>query len=163
MAGQEANFDWSIISTLLDPSSSIPGDVKLHVVDRRGQVVAVMEVHKIILALHSDHFKNTFFGSGLFFKENEDGVVVIKDTTKDMTRDMTKDTAKDTEKDIDKVKDKVHSQKIIIISQMQCKAVSDKTEAAGALLVGGFASAAAQSPHCSLVSARPLPARQLHQ
>ena len=88
MAGQEANFDWSIISTLLDPSSSIPGDVKLHVVDRQGQVVAVMEVHKIILALHSDHFKNTFFGSGLFFKENEDGVVVIKDTTKEAFEDF---------------------------------------------------------------------------
>ena len=89
MAGQQmANFDWSVISALLDPSSSISGDVKFQVMDQKGQVVDIMEAHKIILALHSDHFKNAFFGSGVFFKENEEGIVVIKDTTKEAFEDF---------------------------------------------------------------------------
>ena len=53
MAGQSPNFDWSIVSTLLNPSSNIPGDVKFQVMDRDGKVVVILEAHKIILALHS--------------------------------------------------------------------------------------------------------------
>ena len=87
MAGQPPNFDWTIVSQLLDSSSSMPGDVKFQVVDHNGQV-AVVEAHKIILALHCDHFKNTFFGSGLFFKEKQEGVVVIKDSTKEAFEDF---------------------------------------------------------------------------
>ena len=88
MAGQPPNFDWTIVSRLLDSSSSMPGDVKFQVVNHNGQLVAVVEAHKIILALHCDHFKNTFFGSGLFFKEKQEGVVVIKDTTKEAFEDF---------------------------------------------------------------------------
>ena len=73
---------------LLNPSSNIPGDVKFQVMDRDGKVVVILEAHKIILALHSDHFKNAFFGSGVFFKENEEGIVVIKDTTKEAFEDF---------------------------------------------------------------------------
>ena len=88
MAGQSPNFDWSIVSMLLNPSSNIPGDVKFQVIDRTGHVAAILEAHKIILALHSDHFKNVFFGSGVFFKEQEEGIVVIKDTTKEAFEDF---------------------------------------------------------------------------
>merc|ERR1712037_256940 len=89
MAGQSANFDWSTsISMLLNPSSNIPGDIKFRVMDRAGKADDSMEAHKIILALHSDHFKNTFFGSGVFFKENKEGIVVIKDTTKEAFEDF---------------------------------------------------------------------------
>ena len=89
MAGHSANFDWSTtISMLLNPSSNIPGDIKFRVMDRAGKVVDSLEAHKIILALHSDHFKNTFFGSGIFFKENKEGIVVIKDTTKEAFEDF---------------------------------------------------------------------------
>ena len=51
-------------------------------------MVATFEAHKIILALHSDHFKNAFFGSGTFFKEKEEGTVVIKETTKEAFEDF---------------------------------------------------------------------------
>ena len=88
MAGRNSNFDWSRISVLLTPTSPIPGDVKFKVVDEVDQVVATFEAHKIILALHSDHFKNAFFGSGTFFKEKEEGIVVIKETTKEAFEDF---------------------------------------------------------------------------
>ena len=90
MSGQSANFeDWSTtISMLLNPSSNIPRDAKFQVMDRAGKVDVILEAHKIILALHSDHFKNAFFGSGIFFKENEEGIVVIKDTTKEAFEDF---------------------------------------------------------------------------
>ena len=43
---------------------------------------------RFVLALHSDHFKNAFFGSGVNFKEKEEGSVVIKDTTKEAFEDF---------------------------------------------------------------------------
>ena len=51
-------------------------------------MIACLEAHKLILALHSDHFKNSFFGSGALFKEKEDGFVVIKETTKEAFDDF---------------------------------------------------------------------------
>merc|ERR1719193_1165626 len=87
MAGQSPNFDWSVLSTLLSSSSPIPGDVRFNVIDQEDKVVASLEAHKIILALHSDHFKNAFFGSGTMFKESEDNIVVIKETTKEAFED----------------------------------------------------------------------------
>ena len=86
MAGH--NFDWSLISALITPTSPIPGDIQFKVVDKVGQVLANFEAHKIILALHSDHFKNAFFGSGTFFKEKDEGIVVIKETTKEAFEDF---------------------------------------------------------------------------
>ena len=88
MAGHNSNFDWSLISALLTPTSPIPGDVQFKVVDEADQVIATFEAHKIILALHSDHFKNAFYGSGTFFRENEEGIVVIKETTKESFEDF---------------------------------------------------------------------------
>ena len=87
MAGQSPNFDWSVLSTLLSSSSPIPGDVKFNVMDQEDKVIASLHAHKIILALHSEHFKNAFFGSGTLFKENEDNVVEIKETTKEAFED----------------------------------------------------------------------------
>ena len=86
--GQTFNFDWSDLSTLLSTASSIPGDVKFNVVDQEDKVVASFEAHKIIIALHSDHFKNIFFGSGTLFEENVENVVVIKDTTREAFEDF---------------------------------------------------------------------------
>ena len=82
MVGHLHNFDWSILSTLLTSSSPIPGDIKFKVVDKEDGLVTTLEAHKIILALHSDHFKNAFFGSGVKFKEEEEGIMVIKETTR---------------------------------------------------------------------------------
>ena len=87
-AGPSLNFDWSIVSTLLDSSSPIPGDVKFKVVDNEDQVVATFEAHKFLLALHSSHFKNVFFGSGVFFKEEEENTLLIKETTKEAFGDF---------------------------------------------------------------------------
>ena len=81
MVGRSSNFDWSILSTLITSSSPIPGDIKFKVVDKEDGLVTTLEAHKIILALHSDHFKNAFFGSGVKFKEEEEGIMVIKETT----------------------------------------------------------------------------------
>ena len=82
------NMNWSAVSSLLDLSNPIPGDVKLKVVDAEEQVVATFEAHKIILSLHSDYFKNLFYGSGKSFKENEDNVVLIKETSKEALGDF---------------------------------------------------------------------------
>ena len=82
------NMNWSAVSSLLDLSNPIPGDVKLKVVDAEEQVVATYEAHKIILSLHSDYFKNLFYGSGKSFKENEDNVVLIKETSKEALGDF---------------------------------------------------------------------------
>ena len=68
MVGHSFNVDWSIVSTLLTSSSTIPSDVTFKVVDKEDQDTT-MEAHKMILALHSDHFKNAFYGSGSMFKE----------------------------------------------------------------------------------------------
>ena len=87
MASESPNFDWSVLSTLLSSSSPIPGDIKFKVMDKEDKVVASLDAHKIILALHSDHFKNAFFGSGTMFKESEENIVVIKETTKEAFED----------------------------------------------------------------------------
>ena len=69
MVGRSFNVDWSIVSTLLTSSSPIPSDVTFKVVDKEDQEETTLEAHKMILALHSDHFKNAFYGSGSMFKE----------------------------------------------------------------------------------------------
>ena len=88
MVGHSPNFDWSILSTLLTSSSPIPGDIKFKVVDKEDGLVTTFQAHKFILGLHSDHFNNAFFGSGVNFKEEEDGFVVIKDATKEAFEDF---------------------------------------------------------------------------
>merc|ERR1719339_209835 len=88
MVGHSPNFDWSILSTLLTSSSPIPADIKFKVVDKEDGLVTTFQAHKFILGLHSDHFNNAFFGSGVNFKEEEDGIVVIKDTTKEAFEDF---------------------------------------------------------------------------
>ena len=69
MVGHSFNVDWSIVSTLQTFSSPIPSDVTFKVVDKEDQEETTLEAHKMILALHSDHFKNAFYGSGSMFKE----------------------------------------------------------------------------------------------
>ena len=89
MVGHSSNFDWSNqISALLTSSSPILGDIKFKVVDKEDGLETTLAAHKIILALHSDHFQNAFFGSGVKFKEQEEGTVVIKDTTKEAFEDF---------------------------------------------------------------------------
>ena len=88
MVGHSPNFDWSVLSTLLTSSSPISGDIKFKVVDKEDGLVTTLEAHKFILALHSDHFNNAFFGSGVNFKEEEEGIVVIKDATKEAFEDF---------------------------------------------------------------------------
>ena len=82
------HFDWTLLPVLLATSSNIPTDITFKVVDKGEQVVANLEAHKMIVALHSDHFKNAFYGSGLKFKEGRDGVLVIKETTKEAFEDF---------------------------------------------------------------------------
>ena len=50
-------------------------------------MVANLEAHKMIVGLHSDHFKNALYGSGVNFKEDREGIMVIKETTKDAFED----------------------------------------------------------------------------
>ena len=69
MVGHSFNVDWSIVSTLQTSSSPIPSDVTFKVVDKEDQEETTLEAHKMILALHSDHFTNAFYGSGSMFKE----------------------------------------------------------------------------------------------
>ena len=69
MVGRSANIDWSIVSKLLTTSSPIPSDVTFKVVDKENQEETTLEAHKMILALHSDHFTNAFYGSGSMFRE----------------------------------------------------------------------------------------------
>ena len=88
MIGHSLNFDWSVLSTLLTPSSPIPGDIKFKVVDKEDGLVTIFQAHKFILGLHSDHFKNAFFGSGVHLKEEEDCTVVINDATKEAFEDF---------------------------------------------------------------------------
>merc|ERR1719430_1766034 len=82
------NFDWSILSTLLTSSSPIPANIKFKLVDKEDGLVTTFEAHKFILGLHSDHFNNAFYGSGVQFKEEESGIVVIKDATKEAFEDF---------------------------------------------------------------------------
>jgi len=88
MAGHSSNFDWSNLASVLDPGSRIPGDVVFKIVDQEDKVVASFAAHRFVLALHSDHFNNVFFGSGVHFKEKQEGSLVIKDTTKEAFEDF---------------------------------------------------------------------------
>ena len=88
MVDRSPNFDWSILATLLTSSSPIPSDIKFKVVDKEDGLVTVFQAHKFIFGLHSDHFNNVFFGSGVNFKEKEDCTVVIKDATKEAFEDF---------------------------------------------------------------------------
>ena len=83
-----SHFDWSLLPTLLSTSSAIPTDITFKVVDKEDQVVANLEAHKMIVALHSDHFRNALYGSGVNFKEDREGIMVIKETTKDAFEDF---------------------------------------------------------------------------
>ena len=69
MVGHSFNVDWSTVSTLLTSSSPIPSDVTFKVVDKEDQEETTLEAHKMILALHSDHFTYAFYGSGSMFRE----------------------------------------------------------------------------------------------
>ena len=86
MKGGLFNLDWSVLSTLFDTTSPIPGDIEFKVVDAQDQVVDSLPAHKVILAVHSVYFRAAFFGTGTFFKE--DGAVLIKETTKEAFRDL---------------------------------------------------------------------------
>ena len=86
MKGGLSNFDWSILSTLFDTTSPIPGDIEFKVVDEQDEVVDTLPAHKVILAVHSNYFRAAFFGTGTMFKQ--DGTVLIKETTKEAFRDL---------------------------------------------------------------------------
>ena len=88
MKGRVSNFDWSILSTLLDTTSPIPGDIEFQVFDQQDQVVDILKAHKVILAVHTNYFRAAFFGTGTSFKEEKDGIVLIKETTKEAFRDL---------------------------------------------------------------------------
>ena len=89
MKGRVPNFDWSILATLFDATSSlIPGDIEFKVVDQQDQVVDTLAAHKVILAVHSNYFRTAFFGTGTSFKDQKDGIVLIKETTKEAFRDL---------------------------------------------------------------------------
>ena len=50
MVGYSSNFDWSSnISTLLNPSSPIPGDLVFKIVDNEDQMVASFEAHRFVI------------------------------------------------------------------------------------------------------------------
>ena len=72
---KDNHFDWSTLPALLSTSSTIPTDITFKVVDKKEQVVAKFEAHKMIAALHSDHFKNFFYGSGVSFTEGKGGMI----------------------------------------------------------------------------------------
>ena len=84
----DQHFNWSLLPSLLSTSSTIPTNITFKVVDKEEQEVAMLEAHKMIVALHSDHFKNAFYGSGTKFKEGKEGVMVIKETTKEAFEDF---------------------------------------------------------------------------
>ena len=86
MKGGRSNFDWSVLSTLFDTTSPIPGDIEFKVVDEQDEVVDTLPAHKVILAVHSNYFRAAFFGTGTMFKQ--DGTVLIKETTKEAFRDL---------------------------------------------------------------------------
>ena len=84
----DQHFNWSLLPSLLSTSSTIPTNITFKVVDKEEQEVAMLEAHKMIVALHSDHFRNAFYGSGTKFKEGTEGVIVIKETTKEAFADF---------------------------------------------------------------------------
>ena len=53
------------------------------VLDSKDKVVDTITAHKVILAVHSEYFRVAFFGTGAFFKEDTDGIVMVKETTKE--------------------------------------------------------------------------------
>ena len=85
---KDNHFDWSTLPTLLSTSSTIPTDITFKVVDKKEQVVAKFEAHKMIVALHSDHFKNAFYGSGVKFKDGREEIMFIKETPEDAFKDF---------------------------------------------------------------------------
>ena len=84
----DQHFNWSLLPSLLSTSTTIPTNITFKVVDKEDQVVANLEAHKMIVGLHSDHFKNALYGSGVNFKEDREGIMVIKETTKDAFEDF---------------------------------------------------------------------------
>ena len=84
----DQHFNWSLLPSLLSTSTTIPTNITFKVVDKEDQVVANLEAHKMIVALHSDHFRNAIYGSGVNFKEDREGIMVIKETTKDAFEDF---------------------------------------------------------------------------
>ena len=57
-------------------------------VDSEDKVVDTIAAHKVILAVHNEYFRAIFFGTGAFFKEGKDGIVVVKETTKEAFMDL---------------------------------------------------------------------------
>ena len=57
-------------------------------VDSEDKVVDTIAAHKVILAVHNEYFRAIFFGTGAFFKEGKDGIVVVKETTKEAFLDL---------------------------------------------------------------------------
>ena len=49
-------------------------------VDSEDKVVDTIAAHKVIFAVHNEYFRAIFFGTGAFFKEGKDGIVVVKET-----------------------------------------------------------------------------------
>ena len=47
-------------------------------VDSEDKVVDTIAAHKVIFAVHKEYFRAIFFGTGAFFKEGKDGIVVVK-------------------------------------------------------------------------------------
>ena len=52
------------------------------------KVVDTIAAPKVILAVHNEYFRAIFFGTGAFFKEGKDGIVVVKETTKEAFLDL---------------------------------------------------------------------------
>ena len=58
------------------------------VLDSEDKVVDTIAAHKVILAVHSEYFRVAFFGTGAHFKEDKDGIVMVKETTKEAFWDL---------------------------------------------------------------------------
>ena len=56
--------------------------------DNEDKVVDTITAHKVILAVHSEYFRVAFFGTGASFKEDKDGIVMVKETTKQAFWDL---------------------------------------------------------------------------
>ena len=58
------------------------------VLDSEDKVVDTIVAHKMILSVHSEYFRVAFFGTGANFKEDKDGIVMVKETTKEAFWDL---------------------------------------------------------------------------
>ena len=56
--------------------------------DSEDKVVDTIATHKVILAVHNEYFRAISFGTGAFFKEGKDGIVVVTETTKEAFLDL---------------------------------------------------------------------------